>query len=290
MNMIKKDDDIISDDDHGIPQQRPEPWHQKFDKLLPYPILLMKRKTLKFKKDFGFIPFIIFFFLKILCSLVMLNFWMASHLSVIHLEDRMPLLRVHREGNKDIGSIYRSRNTTLYAARNPISIQGIVESNNTTSAIDDEKKVVNNTSKNNAPKKKSGMIIPNLEDSTLQGKERLWNILQTRNVTQVDADYWKSIPTWDTIQQNIHTKGSDNNSPIIHGLETCEAFQKITEAAPSQRRIAPAGLFNTGTNYLSVLLEYNCQNPHRVEKFHGNAKRGKLCSQHVCTTRYLVYN
>ena len=92
----------------------------------------------------------------------------------------MPLLRVHREGNNVIGGIdSSSRNTTLYAAKNPISIQGIVESNNTASAID-KKKVVNNTSNNNTPKK-SGMIIP--------GRERLWNILQTRNVTQVDADY-----------------------------------------------------------------------------------------------------
>ncbi|KAL7489679.1 hypothetical protein ACHAW6_015372 [Cyclotella cf. meneghiniana] len=124
------------------------------------------------------------------------------------------------------------------------------------------------------------MIVPNLSDGTLQGKERLWNILQTRNVTQVDASYWASVPTWDQILTNLYPNSKSNNNnintsgPIIHGLETCQHFQDITSSDPSQRRIAPAGIFNTGTNYLSVLLEYNCQNPHRVEKFRGNAKRG----------------
>ena len=132
------------------------------------------------------------------------------------------------------------------------------------------------------------MITPNLLDGTLQGKERLWSILQTRNITQVNANYWTSVPSWDTILRNIHQHSEkDDNigadatpttpalpSPIILGLDTCNTFQERTSINPSQRRIAPAGLFNTGTNYLSVLLEYNCQNPHRVSKFHGNAKRG----------------
>lgn len=132
------------------------------------------------------------------------------------------------------------------------------------------------------------MITPNLLDGTLQVKERLWSILQTRNITQVNANYWTSVPSWDTILRNIHqhSKKDDNvgadatstnptlPSPIILGLETCSTFQERTSINPSQRRIAPAGLFNTGTNYLSVLLEYNCQNPHRVSKFHGNSKRG----------------
>jgi hypothetical protein len=120
------------------------------------------------------------------------------------------------------------------------------------------------------------MIVPNLSDGTLQGKERLWSILQTRNVTEVDAAYWASVPTWDEIISNLYPKSHDLNTsgPIIYGLETCQAFQKATASNPSSRRIAPAGIFNTGTNYLSVLLEYNCQNPHRVKKFNNNPKRG----------------
>ncbi|KAL3776123.1 hypothetical protein HJC23_000742 [Cyclotella cryptica] len=138
-----------------------------------------------------------------------------------------------------------------------------------------------NTTHNDAsdtPKGGHRMIVPNLLDGTLQGKERLWNILQTRNITEVDASYWASVPTWDEILTNLYPNSKLHNlntsGPIIHGLETCRHFQDLTSSAPSQRRIAPAGIFNTGTNYLSVLLEYNCQNPHRVAKFHGNAKRG----------------
>ncbi len=127
------------------------------------------------------------------------------------------------------------------------------------------------------------MITPNLIDGTLRGKERLWQMLQTRNITAVDAHYWSTIPSWEEIVRNIRRRTRDDDvdddddpggGPIIHGLETCESFRNVTHSDPSQRRIAPGGMFNTGTNYLSVLLEYNCQNPHRVSKFHGNARRG----------------
>ena len=129
--------------------------------------------------------------------------------------------------------------------------------------------------KTESQRKLVGDITPNLEDGTLQGRERLWEMLATRNVTQVDAEYWSSIPTWNEILDNIkHSGDRQNAAPIIHGLDTCQAFQNKTSSDPSQRRIAPAGLFNTGTNLLSVLLEFNCQNPNRVQKFHGNAKRG----------------
>lgn len=133
---------------------------------------------------------------------------------------------------------------------------------------------MSNNALNQSQKNYTGMITPNLSDGTLQGKERLWNILQTRNITKVDAAYWASIPSWPTIRKKMYHTEKDNAGPIVYGLETCHAFQEATSSNPSQRRISPAGLFNTGTNYLSVLLEYNCQNPHRVEKFHGNAKRG----------------
>ena len=90
-----------------------------------------------------------------------------------------------------------------------------------------------------------GDITPNLEDGTLKGRERLWEMLTTRNITQVDAEYWSSIPNWDEILDNIkHSGDRQNASPIIHGLDTCQAFQNKTSSDPSQRRIAPAGIFN----------------------------------------------
>ena len=269
---IKKDDDIIisdDDDSNKTPVHHHHdvalPWHDKLDELLPLPILHAKKKALYMKKKFGMIGFLVFLFLKMLCSLVMLNFYMASKISVMHLEDSLPLLRVHRYDRDRTNATNNIANRDIIR-RSSGSMQ-IITSNHSTI----QQKTRNDTI--SAPK--SGMIVPNLA-GTLLGKERLWNILITRNVTQVDAEYWKSIPTWDQILQNIHHSkdGDEGASPTIYGLDTCEAFQKATADAPSQRRIAPAGLFNTGTNYLSVLLEYNCQNPYRVEKFHGNAKRG----------------
>jgi len=223
------------------------------------------RTIQRLKSRDRFVPCLIFFILKALCSLVMLNFYMGSQISIVQLEDQMSMM-MHVDRKETPGG-NRNRNTTSITRYPSISQ---VESNSTKNA---------NSTPSQPKSKMKGMITPNLADGSLQGKERLWNILQTRNVTQVDADYWESIPSWDTVLKNIHHKSNTDQdkdgSPIIYGLgESCEAFQNITSSNPSQRRIAPAGIFNTGTNYLSVLLEYNCQNPHRVKKYHGNAKRG----------------
>lgn len=221
------------------------------------------KKRLKSQGRPKLLHFLVFFLLKALCSLVMLNLYIGSQLSIVQLEESFAMM-MHLDKDKvsTAGSGRRDKNVQLKA--NATIRETEIESNGTLNK---------SQSKPNA-----GMIIPNLADGTLQGKERLWHILQSRNVTQVDAEYWASITSWSTVVQNLYhyKSGEDMNnaSPIIHGLETCQAFQNITSSNPSQRRIAPAGMFNTGTNYLSVLLEYNCQNPHRVEKFNGNAKRG----------------
>ena len=44
--------------------------------------------------------------------------------------------------------------------------------------------------------------------------------------------------------------------PKILGLETCQAYRD--KIKPEQRRVAPAGMFNTGTNLLQNLLHINC--------------------------------
>eukprot|EP00978_Attheya_sp_CCMP212_P047893 scaffold445636_cov98-Attheya_sp.AAC.1 len=112
------------------------------------------------------------------------------------------------------------------------------------------------------------MMTPNYQDGSLQGKEGLWDMLLSRNVSSIDAEYWESVPSGATIAK-LH-----GERPVILGLERCEAFRLQTD--PMKRHIAPAGMFSTGTNLLSVLLEYNCQNPVRVAKMgdkrgHGNS-------------------
>ncbi|KAL7435195.1 hypothetical protein ACHAXH_002553 [Discostella pseudostelligera] len=220
--------------------------------------------------------FLKLFLLKALCSLVALNFYMATQISTVHEQSENGWLSMMKMMDLKGGHVDK-----------------VVHNNTQDSNNSNEQRRVNtkilNQSTNNIENDR--MITPTSQDGTLQGKERLWAILQTRNITQVNANYWASVPSWDTILRNIHRSklieeeknpiigGGDTTtptlpSPIIHGLETCSTFQQQTSTNPSQRRLAPAGLFNTGTNYLSVLLEYNCQNPHRVLKFNGNAKRG----------------
>jgi len=46
-----------------------------------------------------------------------------------------------------------------------------------------------------------------------------------------------------------------SNAPRIVGLDQCAAFRAATTG---KRRPAPAGLFNTGTNFLMSLLRMNC--------------------------------
>ncbi len=46
-----------------------------------------------------------------------------------------------------------------------------------------------------------------------------------------------------------------SNAPRIVGLDQCAAFRAATS---EKRRPAPAGLFNTGTNFLMSLLRMNC--------------------------------
>ena len=50
-----------------------------------------------------------------------------------------------------------------------------------------------------------------------------------------------------------------SGEPIIVGLEQCEAFRA---SSTKKRRPAPAGLFNTGTNLLTLLLRANCRMAH----------------------------
>jgi hypothetical protein len=215
-----------------------------------------------------------FVILKALCTVVVIAFYMGSQISTEDSHPSVMMMTLRRyDDNRDGG---KKSSRTMDAA-------GIdaVGSNSTTIRADDRANMNNNNRSSSSSSGGGGlMITPNLIDGTLQGKERLWAMLQTRNVTTVDANYWSTIPSWEDIVRNIRrrTHGDDDDDgsggPIIHGLETCEAFRNITSSDPSQRRIAPSGMFNTGTNYLSVLLEYNCQNPHRVAKFRGNAKRG----------------
>ncbi|KAL7547716.1 hypothetical protein ACHAWF_011000 [Thalassiosira exigua] len=50
--------------------------------------------------------------------------------------------------------------------------------------------------------------------------------------------------------------------PVVSGLDSCAAFRSAVR--PEDRHVAPAGLFNTGTNNLAILLRRNCYLPQRA--------------------------
>lgn len=70
----------------------------------------------------------------------------------------------------------------------------------------------------------------------------------------VDDKLQSQLPTWGEMTSLYGPQ------PNIIGLETCEAFRHSL-AKPSDALIGPAGLFNTGTNFLEQMLYLNCQIP-----------------------------
>lgn len=70
----------------------------------------------------------------------------------------------------------------------------------------------------------------------------------------VDEKLLAQLPSW-TEMTSLY-----GSQPNIIGLERCEEFRHSL-AKPSDALIGPAGLFNTGTNFLEQMLHLNCQIP-----------------------------
>jgi hypothetical protein len=76
-------------------------------------------------------------------------------------------------------------------------------------------------------------------------------------------DILASLPKWSEIT-------SFYGQPKIVGLETCQAFQE--SVAPTDRLLAVAGTFNSGTNFFTDLLKKNCWNPDRMRNSRNISK------------------
>ena len=70
----------------------------------------------------------------------------------------------------------------------------------------------------------------------------------------VDEKLQAQLPSW-TEMTSLY-----GSQPNIIGLERCEEFRHSL-AKPSDALIGPAGMFNTGTNFLEQMLHLNCQIP-----------------------------
>lgn len=79
-------------------------------------------------------------------------------------------------------------------------------------------------------------------------RKPILNILRNAGYNLNDAGFFtpdllNSLPRWSEVLDLYGEK------PVVLGLDTCEKFQADTSQA-SKRQVAPAGLFNSGTNIL----------------------------------------
>lgn len=87
----------------------------------------------------------------------------------------------------------------------------------------------------------------------MDGKERLIQMLKHAGITNITSAQLSQLPSWNDVVSMY------GDSPKIVGLETCQTF---TETISSHSRLlAPAGVFNSGTNLLAELLLKNCVLP-----------------------------
>jgi hypothetical protein len=124
------------------------------------------------------------------------------------------------------------------------------------------------------------------------GKEQLLGMLleMDLDIHAVDEDTWKSVPQWKDIQA-VH-----GQEPVIHGLDTCKPYRDSIPA--HRRRVGIAGMFNTGTNLLAILLQHNCGIPERIEiegrrRGHGmewQVPWGKHTPEYIGRLQYKVHS
>lgn len=81
-------------------------------------------------------------------------------------------------------------------------------------------------------------------------KGPILEILKLAGVSRRNIDM-VALPSWEQVVERL------GGEPRIVGLETCQRYR---DTVPLKlRQVAPAGMFNTGTNLLQQLLRENCE-------------------------------
>lgn len=93
-------------------------------------------------------------------------------------------------------------------------------------------------------------ISPNaINDGVPGNKEPILALLRDAGVTHVDARVVRILPDWSAVESQY---GSE---PVVNGLDRCHEFRSMK----GDKFLAPAGLFNTGTNAMTYYLRANLQ-------------------------------
>lgn len=93
------------------------------------------------------------------------------------------------------------------------------------------------------------------DPSHFRGREKLVGMLLEMH--SISEETLEAVPMWEDIAR-------ERGPPVILGTEKCAEFRERVPAL--DRRVAIAGMFSTGTNLLSQLLQHNCAIPEGVEK------------------------
>jgi hypothetical protein len=104
---------------------------------------------------------------------------------------------------------------------------------------------------------KQGLIQAHPSKTACDGKAELLKILNDAGVKNTSSNHvCTRLPRWKDV---VRFYGEE---PIVYGLDTCERYRALLSAdANNGTAVEPmvrvAGLFNTGTNALCHLLNYN---------------------------------
>lgn len=109
-------------------------------------------------------------------------------------------------------------------------------------------------------------LTQDIDDEELEdAEERLKTAAKLKHMGVSGDVKLSELPPWSQIVENFNSYSQDDE-PVILGLEHCEAFRENTD----QRYlgVAPAGMFSTGTNLIATLTHSNCLGPlNRTSKF-----------------------
>lgn len=89
------------------------------------------------------------------------------------------------------------------------------------------------------------------------------------------------LPSWKHLAKMYGTQ------PVVLGMETCQAYRDLVP--PERRIVAPAGLFNTGTNALFINLSNNIRSIHTLWQVPwGKHRPAAVRGQHAASTMEAV--
>lgn len=114
-------------------------------------------------------------------------------------------------------------------------------------------------------------------EEAIKGREPIIQILKEAGIQEFDAATVARLPTWADVEE-LYGKG-----PVIHGLDTCEAFRK--SVPPEDASIASAGIFNSGTNTLAMYMNANCIMPENKKEKYGGMRWQVPWGKHMVAKR-----